>query len=80
MSNLYNLADAAKTLGGISVWTLRKHIALGKIAVTRLGRRVFLTTEEIERVRREGLPSLRPEAGSRKVSVAASGFGGGAGK
>lgn len=65
MSILYALPEAARMLGGISIWTLRKHIAEGRLRVTRIGRRVFLDTDEIERVRREGLPSLhqpQPEA------------------
>lgn len=55
---LSSIADAAKTLGRISHWTLRKHIASGRIRTVRFGRRVFLDAEEIERIRRDGLPSL----------------------
>jgi hypothetical protein len=58
VSMLYPLNEAAKLLGGISIWTLRKHIAVGNTKVTRIGRRVFLTTEEVERIGRDGLPSL----------------------
>lgn len=58
MPALYALPEAAKLLGGISVWTLRKHIFRGNVAVTRIGRRVFVPSEEVERIRREGLPSL----------------------
>ena len=54
---LYNLEDAARELGGISVWTLRKHLAQGTIKATRLGRRVFLSAGELARIQREGLPS-----------------------
>ena len=57
--SLYSLLEASQVLGGASIWTLRKHIARGTIHVTRIGRRVFLPCEEIERIRREGLPSLR---------------------
>jgi hypothetical protein len=57
---LYSIQEAARMLGGISPWTLRKHISPGqKVRVVRLGRRVFLDAEELERIRREGLPSLR---------------------
>jgi hypothetical protein len=57
---LYSIEEAARMLGGISPWTLRKHISLGqRIRVVRLGRRVFLDAEELARIRREGLPSLR---------------------
>lgn len=62
MPALYALPDAAKSLGGISIWTLRKHISNGRVRVIRIGRRVFLDSEELERIRREGLPSLRANA------------------
>lgn len=41
------------------------HFELGRprLKVTRIGRRVFLTTDELERIRREGLPSLATPAG-----------------
>jgi hypothetical protein len=61
---LHSLPDAAQQLGGISVWTLRKHVFRGNVAVTRIGRRVLVASEEIERIRRDGLPSLRAKAGS----------------
>ena len=56
---LYSLEDASRELGGISVWTLRKHAARGSLVVTRIGRRVFVGAEELARVQREGLPCLR---------------------
>jgi hypothetical protein len=59
---LYNITDAASLCGSLSPWTLRKHISRGTIHVTRIGRRVFLRSEEIERIQREGLPSLRAAA------------------
>jgi hypothetical protein len=59
--NLYSLSQGATLLGGISIWTLRKHVAYGNVHVIRLGRRVFLRSEEIERIRQEGLPSLRTQ-------------------
>jgi len=59
MPSLYALPEAARLLGGVSVWTLRKHVSAGRLRVTRLGTRVFLDAEEIDRVRRDGLPSLR---------------------
>jgi hypothetical protein len=58
MAVLLSLVKAADALGGISIWTLRKHIAVGNVKVTRIGRRVLLTAEEVERIRRDGLPSL----------------------
>jgi hypothetical protein len=59
IKKLYNISDAASLCGSVSPWTLRKHISRGTIHVTRIGRRVFLRSEELERIRREGLPSLR---------------------
>lgn len=56
--HLFSVEDAGRLLGGISPWTLRKHIGVGNVKVTRIGRRVFLAAEELERIRREGLPSL----------------------
>ena len=55
---LYSITHAAEVLG-ISGWTLRKHVALQTIRVVRLGRRVFLPADEVERIVRDGLPSLR---------------------
>jgi len=55
---LFSVEEAGRLLGGISPWTLRKHIAVGNVKVTRIGRRVFLDAEEVECIRREGLPSL----------------------
>lgn len=56
---LFSVDEAARMLGGISPWTLRKHIEIGNVRVTRIGRRVFLDAEEVERIRRDGLPRLR---------------------
>lgn len=57
-SRLFSLSEAARELGGISTWTLRKHISLGNIRAVRLGRRVTLSSQEIGRIQGEGLPSL----------------------
>ena len=59
MPVLYALPEATKLLGAISIWTLRAHVQRGNLRVTRIGRRIFVTSDEIERIRREGLPSLR---------------------
>jgi hypothetical protein len=73
MTVLYALPQAAELLGRISVWTLRKHISTSRLRVTRIGRRVFLDAEEIERVRREGLPSLRSQESLQLASAAKNG-------
>ncbi len=57
-AQLFSVEEAGRVLGRISPWTLRKHIAVGNVKVTRIGRRVLLDAEEVERIRREGLPSL----------------------
>lgn len=57
-ARLFSVEEAGRVLGGISSWSLRKHIAVGNVKVTRIGRRVLITAEEIERIAREGLPSL----------------------
>lgn len=61
-NRLYPLQKAAdEKLGGVSHWYLRKAIREGLINPTRLGRRVFLSESECERLIREGLPPLRRE-------------------
>jgi excisionase family DNA binding protein len=67
-AKLFSIEDAAGILGAVSPWTLRKHIANRTIQVTRIGRRVLLQAEEVERIRREGLPSLRSYASCEGVS------------
>lgn len=62
-TGLLSIFDAAHELGSISPWTLRKHVSQGTVRATRLGRRVFVRLEEIERIRLEGLPSLRSSSG-----------------
>ena len=56
---LYSLKQAAHKLGGLSHWTLRKHVARGTVKVVRLGRRVFLNEAELARIASQGLPSLQ---------------------
>ena len=58
---LHNMEDSARELGEISPWTLRKHIKLGNVKVVRIGRRIFLNSDEIRRIQTQGLPSLSQE-------------------
>jgi hypothetical protein len=58
-SRLYSLLDACRLLGNLSIWTLRKHVFCRNVRPTKLGRRLFLSAAEIERIQREGLPSLK---------------------
>src|SRR6516164_2320299 len=66
---LYSLEDAARSLGKISSWTLRKHLKLGTIKPVRIGRRLFISAVEIRRLQAEGLPSLAT-GDSRPHSIA----------
>jgi hypothetical protein len=58
-NRLYSLQDVAGLLGGTSIWTIRAHIKRGSIGAVRLGTRVYVTAEEVTRVLRDGLPSLK---------------------
>jgi hypothetical protein len=60
-SALYNMEDAGKVLGGISSWTLRKHLKRGTVSAVRIGRRLFINRQEILRIQSEGLPSLKSQ-------------------
>jgi len=60
-SKIHTIEATGQRCGGVSPWTLRKHISKGNIAVIRLGRRVFISEQEIQRIHREGLPSLKSE-------------------
>jgi hypothetical protein len=57
---LHDIESSAKRIP-MPAWTLRAHIKAGNIKVTRLGKRIMLATSELERIAREGLPSLRTE-------------------
>ena len=55
---LYSIEDAARALGKISGWTLRKHLKRGNVSAVRIGRRLFVNEKELRRIQTEGLPSL----------------------
>ena len=64
---LHSFDQAAQLLGGISHWTLRKHAARGNVSLVRIGRRCFLSDEEVRRIEVQGLPSLgRSDAEKRE--------------
>jgi len=50
--------EEASRLTGSSPWTWRAHIKSGNVKVVRIGRLVKVPREEVERICREGLPSL----------------------
>jgi excisionase family DNA binding protein len=59
-TELFSLEVAARKLG-ISVWTLRAHAKRRTLRTIRVGRRVLVSSTEIERVAITGLPSLERE-------------------
>ena len=60
MPMLHTYTESSRLLGGFSAWSLRRHAQRKNIRTTHLGNRVFLDTEELERIRRDGLPRLSP--------------------
>jgi len=60
-SKLYSLPEASRALGGLSIWTLRAWLRRkdGPLRPVRIGRRIFLSRETVERIAEDGLPSLR---------------------
>lgn len=58
---LKSVVEAAQLLG-ISPWTLRSYIRLGRIRPVRIGRRVLLREEDLERFITETVPSQEPSA------------------
>jgi hypothetical protein len=55
---LIEVHEASRRTGS-SPWTWRAHIKRGNVKVVRIGRRVLIPVAELERITREGLPSLR---------------------
>jgi DNA-binding transcriptional MerR regulator len=51
---LLGLEDVAQHLS-LSIYTIRRYIALGLIKPTRIGRRVTVSMDELRRVIREGI-------------------------
>lgn len=57
-ARLLTIPEATRELP-VSVSSLQKHAARGTVRVIRLGRKIFVSSAEIDRIKREGLPSLR---------------------
>jgi len=55
---LYSLGEAAELLGRSSIWTIRRQAALGRVKTTKIGKRIFVSSDELARIIAEGLPSL----------------------
>ncbi len=56
--HLYSKEDATRRLGGISLATINKHIRRGNLKMTKIGTRAFISHTELNRISKEGLPSL----------------------
>ena len=49
LENLYSLGEAARKLGGISIWTVRAWLSQGRLRPTKVGRRTMVSERELER-------------------------------
>lgn len=54
LRDLYPLDEAAQRLGGVSEALLHKLRASGQVRFTKIGARVFISANEIERLIRDG--------------------------
>lgn len=63
MTPLLDINAAARVLG-ISPWTVRAYIAQGKLQPVRLGRRVLLQEQELERFVNAGKGDSASERGA----------------
>jgi excisionase family DNA binding protein len=50
VEELISIQEAAKRLGGISVWTVRGWISQGRLRKTKVGGRTMLEVTELSRV------------------------------
>jgi len=58
MPDLNGVNEAATKLS-ISPWTLRAHLRRGNSRAVRCGKRILIHKDELERISRQGLPSLK---------------------
>jgi excisionase family DNA binding protein len=61
---LWNVKEAGNALG-LSPWTIRRYITIGKLRTVRLGRRVLIEPAECHRLIEEGRSSLTTETTAR---------------
>lgn len=64
----YDLAELDKRLG-ISLWTLRRYIQRGKLRAQKVGRKYFVSSDELQRLL-EGRPKHTKEQPSGRRSSA----------
>jgi excisionase family DNA binding protein len=65
LSQLLPLSTVAEVLG-ISVYSVRRHVAAGRINAVRVGSRVLVSDKEVARIQTTGTRTSR--RGMRKVS------------
>lgn len=56
------ISEAGKLLG-LSPWTIRRYISNGRLQAVRVGKRVLVSMEVLEKVIVEGVPSVGPGNG-----------------
>lgn len=56
MENLMSVKEAAKSLGGISKWTVYAWLAQGKLKRTKVGGRTMIRESELLKVIEDGAP------------------------
>jgi excisionase family DNA binding protein len=69
MRALKSIDEAARLLG-ISPWTVRAYVREGKLPAVRLGRRVLVTEDALERFVAQGQINVNPRAGGGNAEVA----------
>ena len=72
-ARLFSLADSTETLGRMSLWTLRRHVTLGHVKITRIGKRIFINSDELNRIYTDGLPSLPSPVKTKATSTKRAG-------
>jgi excisionase family DNA binding protein len=58
--SLISIAEAARRLGGISIWTVRAWLSKGILQRTKVGGRTMIRESELEKVIQEGGKSSAP--------------------
>jgi excisionase family DNA binding protein len=53
IDELVSIPEAARRLGGLSVWTIRAWLSKGRLQRTKVGGRTMVATQELERFLRD---------------------------
>jgi excisionase family DNA binding protein len=51
---LFSIQDAARYLGGISIWTVRAWLSQGRMNRSKIGARTMIRQSELDKVIRDG--------------------------